>query len=169
MGCPNKGQRRHLSGRTLHGHCPVWHGRRGCHQFGYALNCFCSHFPSPTLTTYDLRSLSPIFPRIPLDSPRRAGVNLMRPAELCVLYVWVEAAVTIEIVRARELNFSTQVKNDSHSHSKHSEPCGVLLMVKRVSLLFLLISPCFAAGGWWGAKKKACTLDLWRIYTKILK
>lgn len=71
---------------------------------------FCIHFPSAHLAFFYFRQLSPIFPRIPLDSPQRTGVNLLHPAELCILYVWAEAAITIEIVRARELNFSTQEK-----------------------------------------------------------
>lgn len=46
-------------------------------------------------------------------------MNLLHPAELCILYVWVEAAITIEIVRARELNFSTQEKM-SHTPTQNT-------------------------------------------------
>lgn len=46
-------------------------------------------------------------------------MNLLHPAELCILYVWVEAVITIEIVRARELNFSTQEKM-SHTPTQNT-------------------------------------------------
>lgn len=46
-------------------------------------------------------------------------MNLLHPAELRILYVWVEAAITIEIVGARELNFSTQEKM-SHTPTQNT-------------------------------------------------
>lgn len=52
-------------------------------------------------------------------------MNLLHPAELCILYVWVEAAITIEIVRARELNFSTQ------EEMSHTPPQNTLSLVVR--------------------------------------
>lgn len=78
-------------------------------------------------------------------------MNLLHPAELCILYVWVEAAITIEIVRARELNFFHSRRNESHI-----EPCGMVVCRWRNGYLLFLwfISPCIAAGGRWGANKK---------------
>ncbi len=46
-------------------------------------------------------------------------MNLLHPAELCILYVWVEVVITIEIVRAREPNFSTQEKM-SHTPTQNT-------------------------------------------------
>lgn len=80
---------------------------------------FCFHFPSAHLVYFCLGQLSPIYPRIPLDNLQRTGVNLLHPDGLCILYVWVEAAITIEIARARELNFSTQEKM-SHTPTQNT-------------------------------------------------
>lgn len=49
-------------------------------------------------------------------------------------------------------------KNESHSYSKHSKPCGALLMEKWVSLLLLcFISLCITVRKW-GAKKNPLIL-----------
>lgn len=78
-------------------------------------------------------------------------MNLLHPAELCILYVWVEAAITIEIVRARELNFSTQEKM---SHTPTQNTASLVERCRQEKWAFLLflwfISPCIAAGRRWG-------------------
>lgn len=48
-------------------------------------------------------------------------MNLLHPAELCILYVWAEAAITIEIVRGREMSFfPTQVKKKKKKKKSHT-------------------------------------------------
>lgn len=47
-------------------------------------------------------------------------MNLLHPAELRILYVWVEAAITIEIVRARELNFFSTQEKMSHTPTQNT-------------------------------------------------
>lgn len=75
-----------------------------------------STFSQPTLSTSTFDNYLLYFPEF---HSTRTGVNLLHPAELCILYVWVEAAITIEIVRARELNFSTQEKM-SHTPTQNT-------------------------------------------------
>lgn len=79
-------------------------------------------------------------------------MNLLHPAELRILYVWVEAAITIEIVGARELNFSTQEKM-SHTPTQNTASLVARCRWRNGHLLRLcFISPSNTAGRGWEAK-----------------
>ncbi len=106
----------------------VWQGEKRFH-FGCSPNSLsisvkthifsASTLPQSTLPTSTFDNYLVYFPAFHSTTPQRTGVNLLHPAELCILYVWVEAAITIEIVRARELNFSTQEKM-SHTPTQNT-------------------------------------------------
>lgn len=122
-----------------------------------------STFTWPTMPTFilDNHPASPLFPRIPLDNPWRTGVNLLHPAELRILYVWVEAAITIEIVGDRELKFSTQEKM-SHTPTQNTASLVVCCRWRYgyLCLFFASKSVCKTAGRERGAAKRSICLEL---------
>lgn len=86
----------------------------------------CTFFPTSSFLKTPCPLHITIFPESLSSTPQRTGTNLLHPAELRTLYVWVEAATTIEIVRARQQNFSTQEKMSHTPTQKHSQPCDTV-------------------------------------------
>lgn len=106
---------------------------------------FCSHFPSAHLVSIWLEV---IISYISQHSTRQ-------PLEkLCILYMWAEAAITIEIVRARELNFSTQEKKwVTLPLITHWALWRVVVGEMGISAFSLLYLDMYCWRAWWRANK----------------
>lgn len=133
-------------------HLYVWHGRRRCHQFGNAVNFFCGHFPSAHLVYFWLEIIISYTSQNSTRQPPENRCELVASSWVMYTVCVGRGSSNNRDSKSQRAEFFHSRKNDSHSYSKHSEPCGALSMVKWVPLLFLFISLCIAAGGWWGDK-----------------